>query len=146
MNAIPFIRLMGHHGHAQYSAHPRMRRLGPRPPHLWPFFYYTGAGLAPAQPQHARNPHLTYFDGTTYSASSENSLILTTKACKTSIIPSYPFKWKGIRTMKAPTANLSGHWLFLTAGELGKRQSRTAKSSRDSLKSGSTECSSSLCL
>ena len=90
--------------------------------------------------------HLAYFDGTIYSALSKNLLILTIEACKTFIIASCPFEWKGTLTTKARTANLSGHRLLWTAGELCRWQSRTTKSARDWLESGSLKRSTEHCI
>ncbi len=56
------------------------------------------------QPQHARNPPgLIRF----YSVLPENLPILTTETCKTFIIASFPFEWKGTLMVKAPTVNMS---------------------------------------
>src|SRR5579863_9585407 len=111
MNASSFLRLTGHKsGDAQLpqSGHTLIQTCP----------LYTGSGFILLSLNiTANSPHLAYSDGTIYSALSENSVTPTIKAFKTFVTASCRFGWRGTLTMKVPTANLSGHRLFLTAGE-----------------------------
>jgi hypothetical protein len=99
--------------------------------------FYMATRLYPLSLKIPATPHLAYLGGTICSASSKNLVTTTTKNCKTFIIASCPFEWKATLTMKARTANMSGHRLFWTAGEPCRWISRNTKSVRDSLQSGS---------
>ena len=137
MNAMPSFPLTGQRtGSSQYG------ELGEMP--LDPF--YMATMLYPLTPKIPATRHLAYLGGTIYSVSSENLVTTTTKICKTFIIASWPFEWKATPTMKARTATTSGHRLCWTAAEPCRRISRIRKSARDSLQSGSPQCSRSLCL
>ena len=139
MNAMPSFPLT-----FQRAGYSQQRWLGLGDVSLDAF--YMAARLYPLTPKVPATPHVAYLGGTIYSASSENLVTTTTKDCKTFIIASCPFEWKATLTMKARTANMSGHRLCLTAGESCPRISRNTKSARDSLQSGSPQCSRSLSL
>ena len=137
MNAMPSFPLTGRKAGNSHYTELRQMPLDA---------FYMAGRLYPLTPKMPATPHLAYLGGTICSASSENLVTTTTKDCKTFIIASCPFEWKATLTMKARTANISGHRLCSTAGEPCRRISRNTKSARDSLQSGSPQCSRSLCL
>jgi hypothetical protein len=110
LNAIFSLRPTGDHTGDVRCLEQQTLRLTTRLSQLNPF--YMGSGPPPLGLKIIATHHMAYSDGTTYSALSRSLPIPTIKACKISIIMKYPFEWKGTLSMKARTANLSGHRLL----------------------------------
>ena len=133
-NAIPFFRLTGY-----LTRNARYSRKGKTSQDPYPVYKGIAQDLLGLIDP---TPRLASFDGTIYSAFSENSLILTIKASKILAITSCPSEWKGTPMMKPPTVNMIGHRLFWTMGGPCRRESRSTRRARDPLQSGSLQCSS----